>query len=312
MDNNYNQDNGYNSNSNGTYNPNNGNYYQGNGYNPNNGGYNNPYMAPNQGSPYGQPQKPEKGCGFGIAALIIGILSMTLCCVGGSLFGIIGIILGIVALCRKESKYGLAIGGIVTSIFGVLIGIYMLMCVIFAGLAYDEIKDMDERELEQWLEERLEEIENGNFDGFDGTAGTTSENPFEDHSFQCGDSSAVYFYDDGSYLWYQDDSDHNDNYYSGTYDVYMGSAAQKYITEDLADLGVTEQELEDYYERNSDSDFYTKENLCCLILHNEYFVGEDSSEFEPHDTYYMGYMDDGYYDAANMQSGNYAAFVQLD
>ena len=49
-------------------------YYQGNGYNPNNGGYNNPYMAPNQGSPYGQPQKPEKGCGFGIAALIIGIL----------------------------------------------------------------------------------------------------------------------------------------------------------------------------------------------------------------------------------------------
>ena len=171
---------------------------------------------------------------------------------------------------------------------------------------------MDERELEQWLEERLEEIENGNFDGFDGTAGTTSENPFEDHSFQCGDSSAIYFYDDGSYLWYQDDSDHNDNYYSGTYDVYMGSAAQKYITEDLADLGVTEQELEDYYERNSDSDFYTKENLCCLILHNEYFVGEDSSEFEPHDTYYMGYMDDGYYDAANMQSGNYAAFVQLD
>ena len=273
MDNNYNQDNGYNSNSNGTYNPNNGNYYQGNGYNPNNGGYNNPYMAPNQGSPYGQPQKPEKGCGFGIAALIIGILSMTLCCVGGSLFGIIGIILGIVALCRKESKYGLAIGGIVTSVFGVLIGIYMLMCVIFAGLAYDEIKDMDERELEQWLEERLEEIENGNFDGFDGTAGTTSENPFEDHSFQCGDSSAIYFYDDGSYLWYQDDSDHNDNYYSGTYDVYMGSAAQKYITEDLADLGVTEQELEDYYERNSDSDFYTKENLCCLILHNEYLVG---------------------------------------
>ena len=77
-------------------------------------------------------------------------------------------------------------------------------------------------------------------------------------------------------------------------------------------MGVTEQELEDYYERNSDSDFYTKENLCCLILHNEYFVGEDSSEFEPHDTYYMGYMDDGYYDAANMQSGNYAAFVQLD
>lgn len=133
------------------------------------------YMPPNQGSPYMQPQTPKKGCAFGIAALVVGILSMTLCCVGGSVLGIIGAVLGIVGLCRKESKYGLAIGGIVTSVLGVLIGIYMLVVVVFAGVAYDEIKDMDEDELQYWLEQRIDELENGNFDGFEGAE--TYEDP---------------------------------------------------------------------------------------------------------------------------------------
>lgn len=125
-----------------------------------------PYNQPNQGSPYMQPQQPKKGSAFGIAALVIGILSMTLCCVGGSVLGIVGVVLGIVALCRKESKYGLAIGGIVTSVLGVLIGIYMLAVVVFAGIAYDDVKDMDEDELQYWLEERIDELEDGDFSGF--------------------------------------------------------------------------------------------------------------------------------------------------
>lgn len=144
MDNNYNQDNNQ--------------YMQ-----PNQGSA---YIPPNQSSPYMQPQEPRKGCAFGIAALVIGILSMTLCCVGGSVLGIIGLVLGIVGLCRKESKYGLAIGGIVTSALGVLIGIYMLAVVIFAGVAYDDIKDMNEDELQYWLEQQIQELENGSFDGF--------------------------------------------------------------------------------------------------------------------------------------------------
>lgn len=94
---------------------------------------------------------------------------------GGSVLGIIGVVLGIVSLCRKESKYGLAIGGIVTSVLGVLIGIYMLVVVVFAGVAYDEIKDMDEDELQYWLEQRIDELENGNFDGFEGAE--TYEDP---------------------------------------------------------------------------------------------------------------------------------------
>lgn len=163
MDHNYNQENNQYSGS-----------YSANGENQNSpdpymkSGQGSPYMQPNQGSPYMQPQEPRKGCGFGIAALVVGILSMTLCCVGGSVLGIIGVVLGIVGLCRKESRYGLAIGGIVTSVLGVLIGIYMLVVVVFAGAAYDEIKDMDEDELQYWLEQRIDELEDGRFDGFEG------------------------------------------------------------------------------------------------------------------------------------------------
>ncbi len=126
----------------------------------------NSYTQPDQAMPYMQPE-PKKGCGFGIAALIVGILSMTLCCVGGSVLGIIGTVLGIVGLCRRESKYGLAIAGIVTSVLGILIGIYMLFVLFFAGFAYDEIKDMDEYEMQEWLEDRLDAIENGDFTSAD-------------------------------------------------------------------------------------------------------------------------------------------------
>ncbi len=126
----------------------------------------NSYTQPDQAMPYMQPE-PKKGCGFGIAALIVGILSMTLCCVGGSVLGIIGTVLGIVGLCRRESKYGLAIAGIVTSVIGILIGIYMLFVVFVAGVAFDEIKDMDEYEMQEWLEERLDAIENGDFTSVD-------------------------------------------------------------------------------------------------------------------------------------------------
>lgn len=133
-----------------------------------------PAYMPN-GVPYMPPQEPRKRAAFGIAALVIGILSMTLCCVGGSVLGIVGVVLGIVGLCRKEAKYGLAIAGIVTSVLGVLIGIYMLVVVVFAGVAYDEIKDMDEEELQYWMEQRIDELENGDFDGFEGAE--TFENP---------------------------------------------------------------------------------------------------------------------------------------
>ena len=115
----------------------------------------NPYAS--SGNAMMQP--PKKGCGLGVTSLVLGILSLTLCCVGGTLFGLAAIIFGIVSLCKKESKYGLGIAGIVTGVLGFLVGAYMLFVVVLAGMMYDNVKDMDPYEVEEWLEENEDTLE---------------------------------------------------------------------------------------------------------------------------------------------------------
>ncbi len=65
--------------------------------------------------------------GLGIASMVIGIFSMvTICCFGGFL-GIIGLILGIVALNIPNSKKGQAIAGVVTSGIAFLATLLLLL-----------------------------------------------------------------------------------------------------------------------------------------------------------------------------------------
>ncbi|MGN0341969.1 MAG: DUF4190 domain-containing protein [Roseburia sp.] len=67
---------------------------------------------------------------FAIASLVLGILSMTLCCVIGWLPGLIGLILAAVSLAKKWGGTGMAIAGLVTSILGILVGVYVAVCTI--------------------------------------------------------------------------------------------------------------------------------------------------------------------------------------
>lgn len=72
-----------------------------------------------------------------IIALVIGILSI-ICCVGGSVLGVIGIVLAIVALAgRKEPKRKIAVAGLVTSIIGLILGIVIIVAAI---LSYQTVK----------------------------------------------------------------------------------------------------------------------------------------------------------------------------
>lgn len=61
--------------------------------------------------------------GFSIAALVLGILAIILCCtcIVSIIFGIIAIIVGILGL--KSSKRGMAIAGISTGAVGLILGI---------------------------------------------------------------------------------------------------------------------------------------------------------------------------------------------
>jgi len=120
----------------------------------------NPYSQP--GGPTvnqmpGQAQTPVPGCGFAIASLIVGILSMTLCCVGGSIMGLMGLIFGIVSINKKESVRGMAIAGIVTSGIGILIGILILVYIISLGAAVGNMSQDELRELRDRIYQELED-----------------------------------------------------------------------------------------------------------------------------------------------------------
>ena len=100
---------GQNYSQNGYGQPNGGVNYNQNGYNQN--GYNQP--------PYGAATKSDS-TGFGIASLVLGIISIfTFFCCINYILAIIAIVLGIVQIV-KSSKKGLAIGGIVTAVISII------------------------------------------------------------------------------------------------------------------------------------------------------------------------------------------------
>ena len=73
---------------------------------------------------------PPRGSGFGVAALVCGILGL-FCLL--FIFGLLGIIFGGVALHRKEKNKGLGVAGLVLGIVGVVFDIIII--VIFGTFA---------------------------------------------------------------------------------------------------------------------------------------------------------------------------------
>jgi len=70
-----------------------------------------------------------KQSGFGITSMILGIISLLSCVVGGIpiVLGIPGIIFATVAMCQKDRAHGTAIAGLTCSIIGSVIGIGIIM-----------------------------------------------------------------------------------------------------------------------------------------------------------------------------------------
>lgn len=88
-----------------------------------------------------QPVQPEGGAGFGIAALVLGIIALlTFCTVCLNIpLAILSIIFAIIQLVRGNGK-GLAVGGIITSALSIV------ACIIFyliIGMSLPKFSDMD-------------------------------------------------------------------------------------------------------------------------------------------------------------------------
>lgn len=143
----YNQNNQQYSNNNNGYNQNNQQYYNNNGYNQNNQQYYNNNNGYNQnGQQYYSYQGPRYdangkiiGNGFGIAALILGIISLLMFCTFINILpAVLAIVFGLIQITRYNQK-GMAIAGIVTG----AVSIVLLICfwtLVFTGTAYDSVR----------------------------------------------------------------------------------------------------------------------------------------------------------------------------
>lgn len=108
---------------------------------------NNMYAAtPNQGN-----------TGFGIASLVLGIVSIVLCCTCVEFItGPLAIIFGIVHLTGNKPQKGLGIAGIICGVAGLLLGILLI-----ASFSTNDKKD------NSYIDEIFKEFENGFEEGFD-------------------------------------------------------------------------------------------------------------------------------------------------
>ena len=89
-------------------------------------------MMDNNFSPMEFNKPKGKFYGFGIAAMVLGIISITCCCVFGApiIFAVLAVVFAIITLSKGAN--GFAIAGLVTGCIGVILNGLMLL-LIFGG-----------------------------------------------------------------------------------------------------------------------------------------------------------------------------------
>ena len=108
-----------------------------------------------------QAETVEPGVGFGIASLVLGIISLVLFCSCINIpFAILAIIFGIIQLVRGSGK-GLAIGGLITSILSI---IALVVFWVVVGVHTPKLSDMSD--IDSFMEEYQREY-NQYYDDFE-------------------------------------------------------------------------------------------------------------------------------------------------
>ena len=243
-----------------------------------------PYNMGMQNNYAYQMQNNKKG--LSITALIIGILSITLCCCFGWIPGLIGTVVAIIALAKEPRGRVMATIGLILSVVSIVMS---MVCMLIDTSSFTDA-----------FKEGFESGYSAGADLFD-----DEDEHFWGSKYTGSDDSVIYFYSDDSFEWFLTDYDY-DNLKTGEYDVIFGEAAVEWLTEDHTEYGVTMDELEEYWDMNSDSDLYKKENLTILTLTTEIATmdGEQQND-EPYTVFYYGYSNEEGFDGVNLNTFNY-------
>ncbi len=98
------------------------------------------YVSSNQ--PYTPPPRSNRSAnnGMSIASMVLGIASIVMCCTGilSLPLGALGLLFAVLTKRKGKAMSGMSIAGMVTSIVGLLLGIFMLVyLVVFSIMSED-------------------------------------------------------------------------------------------------------------------------------------------------------------------------------
>lgn len=92
-------------------------------------------QTPPDGGSFYHSSEPPRGIGFGIASMVLGIVSLVLFCTCLNIpLAIMAIIFGVIHINRRAGSIGFSIAGIVTSIISVILTVVTVIVLYIAGV----------------------------------------------------------------------------------------------------------------------------------------------------------------------------------
>ena len=179
---------------------------------------------------YGEKYCPYCGCKCGNESLnnqnisstnsplILGIFALVF-----SMIPIISIPLAIISIILAIKSKEKSKAGLILSIISIIISTLLIVAITFiVTYIINHGNDyLEQNPLEEFFHDYLNEEwfeENQSFD-------------IRGYSWQAEDDSTLYLNMNNTYIWYQKDDNHTDNYYEGDFKVYTGEDAIQYITQ---------------------------------------------------------------------------------
>ncbi|MFP3154471.1 hypothetical protein LQZ18_08610 [Lachnospiraceae bacterium ZAX-1] len=140
------------------------------------------------------------------------------------------------------------------------------------------------------------------------TACANSDSVLKGKSLKNKDGPLLVLEKDNTFRWRLDPVSFENPQYCGTYQVYQAQSAVKFLTENFADYGLTEDAInEKIAERNCSLDHFY-----CLVFTNKEFLKNDENTLDQEEkAYWYGYFFDAYgqLDLVNVHTEETADFT---
>lgn len=206
---------------------------------------------------------------------------------------IISIVLGSKQKSETKHNTGRVLGIISLCLSIIEIILFILAIIFFANLDIKTIESTMNDEIIEHFYDR--EYDTKSFD-------------IKGYSWIGDDKSILYLNKDNTYHWYQSDNNHEDNFYSGIYEVYTGTTAIDYIAEELEQYGITKEEQ---YQLFQNQDHQLKDYYLIILENTKTIINKEEQPNTNNTIYYYGLFNDKtkYLDLVNIATNKDAGFT---